>query len=46
VMRVIASLVLQVPLERCLRWSLEMSGIVWLRRDEAAHQWSLVRWNA
>lgn len=45
VMRVIASLVLDVPLERCLRWSLEMSGIVWLRRDEA-QQWSLVRWNA
>ncbi|MFL9907746.1 alpha-ribazole phosphatase [Paraburkholderia sp. RL17-337-BIB-A] len=46
VMRVIASLVLDVPLERCLRWSLEMSGIVWLRRDEEAQQWSLVRWNA
>jgi alpha-ribazole phosphatase len=46
VMRVIASLVLDVPLERCLRWSLEMTGIVWLRRDEAGQQWSLVRWNA
>ncbi|MFM0735417.1 alpha-ribazole phosphatase [Paraburkholderia sediminicola] len=46
VMRVIASLVLDVPLERSLRWSLEMTGVVWLRRDEAAQQWSLVRWNA
>jgi alpha-ribazole phosphatase len=46
VIRVIASLVLDVSLERCLRWSLEMTGIVWLRRDEATQQWSLVRWNA
>ena len=46
VMRVIASLVLDVPLERCLRWSLEMAGVVWLRRDEAQQQWALVRWNA
>ncbi|ANB71586.1 alpha-ribazole phosphatase [Paraburkholderia phytofirmans] len=46
VMRVIASLVLDVPLEHCLRWSLEMTGIVWLRRDEATQQWLLVRWNA
>jgi alpha-ribazole phosphatase len=46
VMRAIASLALEVPLERCLRWSLEMTGIVWLRRDEAAQQWLLVRWNA
>ncbi|MDR6407484.1 alpha-ribazole phosphatase [Paraburkholderia terricola] len=46
VMRAIASLVLDVPLERCLRWSLDMTGIVWLRRDDEARQWSLVRWNA
>ncbi|WP_144145008.1 alpha-ribazole phosphatase [Paraburkholderia sp. BCC1884] len=46
VMRVIASLVLEVPLDRCLRWSLDMTGIVWLRRDDEAQQWSLVRWNA
>jgi alpha-ribazole phosphatase len=46
VMRAIASLALEVPLERCLRWSLEMTGIVWLRRDEAAQRWLLVRWNA
>ncbi|WP_345813177.1 alpha-ribazole phosphatase [Paraburkholderia sp. PREW-6R] len=46
VMRVIASLVLEVPLERCLRWSLETGCVVWLRRDDATQQWSLVRWNA
>jgi alpha-ribazole phosphatase len=46
VMRVIASLVLDVPLERCLKWSLDMAGIVWLRRDAEAQRWSLVRWNA
>jgi alpha-ribazole phosphatase len=46
VMRAIASIVLDVPLERCLRWSLDMSGIVWLRRNDATQQWSLVRWNA
>lgn len=46
VIRVIASLVLDVPVENCLRWSLEMAGIVWLRRDDDAQQWSLVRWNA
>lgn len=46
VMRVIASLVLEVPLERCLKWALDMAGIVWLRRSDDAQQWSLVRWNA
>ncbi|WP_144108471.1 alpha-ribazole phosphatase [Paraburkholderia sp. BCC1886] len=46
VMRAIASLVLEVSLERCLRWSLDMTGIVWLRREGEAQQWSLVRWNA
>jgi alpha-ribazole phosphatase len=46
VMRVIASLILDVPLERCLKWSLDMAGIVWLRRDDGKQQWSLVRWNA
>ena len=47
VIRVIASLVLDVPLARCLRWSLEMAGVVWLRRRRrGAQQWSLVRWNA
>jgi alpha-ribazole phosphatase len=46
VIRVIASLVLEVPVERCLNWSLELAGIVWLRRDDDAQRWSLVRWNA
>jgi alpha-ribazole phosphatase len=46
VIRVLASLALEVPVERCLRWSLEMASIVWLRRDDEAQQWSLVRWNA
>jgi alpha-ribazole phosphatase len=46
VMRVIASLVLEVPLEHSLRWSLDMAGIVWLRRDDETQQWALVRWNA
>lgn len=46
VIRVIASLVLEVPIERCLRWSLDMTGVVWLRREEGERQWSLVRWNA
>ncbi|ASV96927.1 alpha-ribazole phosphatase [Paraburkholderia aromaticivorans] len=46
VIRAIASIVLDVPLERCLRWSLDMSGIVWLRRNDEMRQWSLVRWNA
>jgi alpha-ribazole phosphatase len=46
VMRVFASLVLDVPLERCLRWTLDMAGIVWLRRDDESQQWVLARWNA
>lgn len=49
VMRVIAARALGVPLERCLRWPLEMAAIVWLRRDQAPdsawHDWRLVRWN-
>ncbi|MBN3845371.1 alpha-ribazole phosphatase [Paraburkholderia sp. Ac-20342] len=46
VIRAIASQVLDVPLARCLHWALDMTGIVWLRRNEAAQQWVLVRWNA
>jgi alpha-ribazole phosphatase len=46
VIRAIASLVLDVPLARCLRWPVEMTGIVWLRRDELSQPWSLVKWNA
>jgi alpha-ribazole phosphatase len=46
VIRVIAATVLGVPVERCLQWALDMSGVVWLRRDDATQQWALVRWNA
>jgi alpha-ribazole phosphatase len=46
VMRAIASIVLDVPLERCLRWSLDLASMVWLRRDDETQQWTLVRWNA
>jgi len=46
VMRAIASAVLDVPFERCLQWSIEMTGIVWLRRNDDTQQWALVRWNA
>ncbi|OLL33070.1 alpha-ribazole phosphatase [Burkholderia sp. SRS-W-2-2016] len=46
VMRAIASWVLEVPLARCLQWQLDMTGIVWLRRDDETQQWALVRWNA
>jgi alpha-ribazole phosphatase len=45
VIRVIASLVLGVSVERSTQWSLDMSGVVWLRRDDERHVWSLVRWN-
>jgi alpha-ribazole phosphatase len=45
VIRVIASLVLDVPVERALNWSLDMSGVVWLRRHDESQRWSLVRWN-
>jgi alpha-ribazole phosphatase len=46
VIRVIAASVLGLPVERCLKWSLDMSGVVWLRRDDTTQQWSMVRWNA
>jgi alpha-ribazole phosphatase len=46
VMRVIASFALRVPLEQCLKWALDMAGIVWLRRDSVSGEWALVRWNA
>ncbi|MBP0591379.1 alpha-ribazole phosphatase [Paraburkholderia sp. LEh10] len=46
VMRVIASVALGLPVERCLKWSLDMSGCVWLRRDDLNQEWSIVRWNA
>ncbi|MEM5439116.1 alpha-ribazole phosphatase [Paraburkholderia diazotrophica] len=46
VMRAIAATVLGLPVERCLKWSLDMSGCVWLRRDDVTNDWSMVRWNA
>ncbi|HEX7935736.1 MAG TPA: alpha-ribazole phosphatase [Paraburkholderia sp.] len=46
VIRAIASLALDVPLEGCLRWSLETGSVVWLRRNDEARHWSLVKWNA
>jgi alpha-ribazole phosphatase len=50
VIRAIAARALGVPLERCLRWPLEMAAIVWLRREAsggggASDGWRLVRWN-
>ncbi|RFU46096.1 alpha-ribazole phosphatase [Paraburkholderia sp. DHOC27] len=45
VIRVIASLVLNVPVDRALHWSLDMGAVVWLRRHDESQQWSLVRWN-
>jgi alpha-ribazole phosphatase len=45
VIRVIASLTLGIPVERALNWSIDMAGVVWLRRDDESQQWSLVRWN-
>jgi len=45
VIRVLAALVLDVPVERAVQWSLGMSSVVWLRRDDERLQWSLVRWN-
>jgi alpha-ribazole phosphatase len=46
VVRVIAANVLGLPVDRVLKWSIDMSGCVWLRRDDATQQWSIVRWNA
>jgi alpha-ribazole phosphatase len=45
VIRVIASLLLDVPVARATQWSLDMSSVVWLRRDDERQVWSLVRWN-
>jgi alpha-ribazole phosphatase len=46
VIRVIAGLALGVPMEGCLRWSLDLGGVVRLRRDDATLKWVIVRWNA
>jgi alpha-ribazole phosphatase len=46
VIRVLASLALDVPLEQCLSWSIDFAGVVWLRRSDVSKPWKLVRWNA
>jgi alpha-ribazole phosphatase len=46
VIRVIAALTLGVPVDACLRWALDMGGVVWLRRDDVTMKWAIVRWNA
>lgn len=46
VMRALASLALDVPLETALAWPLEMAAIVWLRREEVSGIWRVVHWNA
>lgn len=46
VMRVVASLTLSLPVEHCVRWSLDLAALVWLRRDDVSGQWTLVHWNA
>jgi alpha-ribazole phosphatase len=46
VIRAIASFALRVPLEQCLSWTLDLAGIVWLRRRPGQGDWVLVRWNA
>ncbi|WP_118183179.1 histidine phosphatase family protein [Paraburkholderia phosphatilytica] len=50
VIRAIASMTLDVPLELCLRWSLNLPAIVWLTRRESepaqAGSWTLRCWNA
>lgn len=46
VMRIVAARALSLPLEQTLRWSVEMSGIVWLRGGRGDVPWQLVRWNA
>jgi alpha-ribazole phosphatase len=46
VIRTIAARALGAPLERCVRWPLEMAAIVVLRRESASGEWMLARWNA
>ncbi|TAM05022.1 MAG: alpha-ribazole phosphatase [Paraburkholderia sp.] len=45
VIRALTARALDLPISRCVRWPLEMAALVWLRRDAASGQWSLVRWN-
>ncbi|HTH75340.1 MAG TPA: alpha-ribazole phosphatase [Trinickia sp.] len=44
VMRMIASLTLDEPLETTLTWPLDMASVVWLVRDDDA-RWRLLHWN-
>ncbi|WP_206953569.1 histidine phosphatase family protein [Trinickia acidisoli] len=48
VMRMIASLALDEPLETTLTWPLDMAAVVWLRREANADAdgWRLLHWNA
>ncbi|MBN3852445.1 alpha-ribazole phosphatase family protein [Paraburkholderia sp. Ac-20340] len=46
VIRTIAARALGAPLERCVRWPLEMAAIVVLKRESASGEWMLARWNA
>jgi alpha-ribazole phosphatase len=46
VIRVLASLALEVSLEEVQNWPLEMAAIVWLRHEETNRAWQLLRWNA
>lgn len=45
VMRMIASLALDEPLETTLTWPLNMACVVWLRCDGADARWRLLHWN-
>lgn len=45
VMRMLASLALEIPIERPLGWPVAMSGIVWLRGRAQTDGWRLIRWN-
>jgi alpha-ribazole phosphatase len=46
VIRVLASLALEVSLEEVQNWPLEMAAIVWLRYEGTDRSWQLLRWNA
>jgi alpha-ribazole phosphatase len=46
VIRVLASLALEISLEEVQNWPLEMAAIVWLRHEETNRAWQLLRWNA
>jgi alpha-ribazole phosphatase len=46
VIRVLASLALEVSLDEVQNWPLEMAAIVWLRHEETDRAWQLLRWNA